>query len=225
MNKKILIDKIKFIFKLYILKDRQLKAYKKWIAENPNEEKRYNYNLNEDSVIFDVGGYLGEFSEIINTKFKSQIYLFEPFPDFYKIIFEKFKNQENIKCFDFALSNFDGEMKMENKGLETSLIGNDKLKQSKNVVKVINIINFIKSYNIVSIDLMKLNVEGSEYEILEEIIAAGFINKIKNIQVQFHKTSNRDEKDYTRLRRLLKKTHHVTYEYFMIWENWCLNNK
>lgn len=36
------------------------------------------------------------------------------------------------------------------------------------------------------IGLMKINIEGGEYELLERMIELGIINKVKDIQIQFH---------------------------------------
>ena len=37
--------------------------------------------------------------------------------------------------------------------------------------------------------------------------------------------NSNSENEYYVLRNRLEKTHHLTYDYFMIWENWEINNK
>ena len=84
---KYMIEKIKakliFLLRFYLLRDKQYIAYKKWVKENPNEEARYDYYLSKSSLVFDVGGYHGEFSEKIYDKYKCYIHIFEPYPDFF----------------------------------------------------------------------------------------------------------------------------------------------
>lgn len=43
---------------------------------NKLENLRYNYDLNEDSVVFDLGGYKGEWTEKIFSKYRCYIYVF-----------------------------------------------------------------------------------------------------------------------------------------------------
>jgi hypothetical protein len=63
------------------------------------------------------------------------------------------------------------------------------------------------------VDLMKINIEGGEYELLEHLIARGLTKRIRNIQVQFHEdvmagAAGRME----RIQSRLAETHHLTYQ-------------
>ena len=213
---------INFNFRLYILRDKQYLAYKKWIKDNPTQEARYNYTLNENSLVYDVGGYHGDFSYQIFQKYACYVNIFEPFPQFFKIIKNRFKDNKKITCFSIGLSNKDENMLMNDMGLGTSLKKSDDINFNKkgDIVKVKNITNHLLINNIQKIDLMKLNVEGSEYEIIPELIKTGFIKKITNLQVQFHRNDSKNM--YHKIREQLKQTHELTFEYFMIWENWTL---
>ena len=44
--------------------------------------------------------------------------------------------------------------------------------------------------NIEYIDFLKLNIEGSEYELLENLISSNNLDKIKYLQIQFHENVN-----------------------------------
>ena len=213
---------INFNFRLYILRDKQYLAYKNWIKDYPTEEPRYNYILNENSLVYDVGGYHGDFSYKIFEKHGCYVNIFEPFPQFFKIIKNRFKDNKKITCYDIGLSNKDENMLMNDAGLGTSLKKSDdiNLNSDGETVKVRNITNHLLVNDIKKIDLMKLNVEGSEYEIIPELIKTGFIKKITNLQVQFHRNYSKNE--YHKIREQLKQTHELTFEYFMIWENWTL---
>ena len=37
-----------------------------------DDSLRVNYNLNEDSIVIDLGGYVGWFTDVINEKYKRQ---------------------------------------------------------------------------------------------------------------------------------------------------------
>ena len=72
------------------------------------------------------------------------------------------------------------------------------------------------------IDLMKINIEGSEYELLEHLIESGCIKKITDIQVQFHNFVPNAPEKRSELHKKLSRTHYMTYNYPWIWENWRL---
>ena len=43
-----------------------------------------------------------------------------------------------------------------------------------------------KELNISHIDLLKTNIEGGEFELLDNIIKSGWTSKITHLQIQFH---------------------------------------
>ena len=84
--------------------------------------------------------------------------------------------------------------------------------------------SFVKENSIESIDLMYMNIEGSEYKLLNEIINTGYIENINFLQIQFHSFVN-DSKELRRLiRERLRKTHKCIFNYPFLWESSGLRN-
>jgi hypothetical protein len=79
---------------------------------------------------------------------------------------------------------------------------------------------FINSNEIGEIDLMKINIEGGEYDLLDRIVNTGVVKQIKNIQVQFHDFVPNAEKRMPNIQEKLSLTHELTYQYLFVWENW-----
>ena len=127
---------------------------------------------------------------------------------FFEIINKKFKNRSKIKCKPIGLSNTDTMLPIVYKGLGTFLQNEDSKNGKK--VSIKNISNYLAEHNIERINLLKLNVEGSEYEIYKELINSKLIGNIENIQVQFHKRGSKSEAQYYELRDKLRETHHLT---------------
>jgi hypothetical protein len=72
-----------------------------------------------------------------------------------------------------------------------------------------------------TIDVLKLNVEGAEYEILPDLIQNFDISNIMNIQIQFHQVVD----DYTRKRDAIQRDLAAlgfvqTWNYEWAFENW-----
>ena len=72
------------------------------------------------------------------------------------------------------------------------------------------------------IDLMKINIEGGEYELLEEILSSGWVHNIKNLQIQFHDFFPEAKGRMEAIQEKLSFTHELTYQYPFVWENWQL---
>ncbi len=70
------------------------------------------------------------------------------------------------------------------------------------------------------IDLLKINVEGSEFLILPDIISKKIINKIKYLQVQFHTFFPNSKKLRDEIREKLTETHEEEWNYTYVWESW-----
>ena len=102
--------KIKRFYRLHILKDEHSIALSQWFRDKGDEKLRYNYPLlNEKSIIFDLGGYVGDFAYQINEKYGCKVYLFEPHPEFYKQCVKRFAHNKKVIPFKFGLSDKEGK--------------------------------------------------------------------------------------------------------------------
>lgn len=193
---------------------------KQWFIDNGDYTHRINYNLNQDSIVFDIGGYVGWFSEQINNKYGSKIYCYEPLINFYNQIQNKFIDNKNVLVFPLAISD-------ENKK-EVIYVNDDAssvFQKGGQPIEIdcITLDNAMQDNDIKTIDLIKINIEGAEYPLLEYMIKNELLEKCKNIQVQFHGFVEYSELRYDYICYELKKTHHLTYHYPFVWENWELN--
>ncbi len=150
-------------------------------------------HINNNSIILDIGANIGDVTDVITKKYNPNIYCYEPNIICYNHMLKRFKKNSKIKIFNVAVSNFTGEaflyfhekakniaefnqrssLKREKDGLDI----NKKVK-----VDCINIKEILDKHN--EIDLIKIDVEGSEYEIMPEIIKNR--NKIKMVLCETH---------------------------------------
>jgi len=226
-----MIKKLKKIIKILINYDKkkkntnpneklQSKRCQPWFEANGDQTLRLNYDLNENSIVFDLGGYKGEFASDIYCKYSSTIYVFEPILDFFNIIQSKFSNSPKVKVFHFGLSDKNEKLKISLTDNSSSVyINSDQFE----VIQLSSIIDFINDNNITKVDLIKINIEGGEYEVLEALLANNMISIFTNIQVQFHDFIVDNAKDrMNNIQKELSKTHELTYKYEFVWENWKL---
>lgn len=191
-----------------------------WFADKGDETLRLDYDLNEKSVVFDIGGYKGEFAGDIFCKYNATIYVFEPVLSFFEIIQKKFSNNPKVKAYNYGLAGKDEQMVISMSDNSSSIFLQT---EESETIQLKSIVNFIQEHNIQFVDLIKINIEGGEYELLEALIDHNLISVFKNIQVQFHDFLLEDGKErMNRIQEHLAKTHQITYQYEFVWENWEL---
>lgn len=195
---------------------------KKWFEDNGDFTHRINYDLNSASIVFDIGGYEGTWSEKIYNKYNCNLYIFEPIKKYYDLIYNKFNKFNNIKIYNFGMSNKDEEIKIYHSNDCSSIYREFINFQDIENIKLKNFCKFLINENIKEINLIKINIEGCEYNLLDHIIQNNLHLNIKNIQVQFHDfiVDSKSRRNY--IRENLKKSHKLTYDYEFVWENWQL---
>lgn len=129
----------------------------------------------DSNTIIDIGANTGVYSLVAKAvNPNASVCGFEPV----ERVFRKFKkncelNNFDIKCFDYALSNYDGEAVIYDTPSEHvySVTVNQNISQSKDVIetkiKTKRLSSFIEESKMGKIDLMKIDVETHEPEVLE----------------------------------------------------------
>lgn len=196
------------------------KRVQPWLADKGEKTHRLNYDLDANSIVFDLGGYEGQWASDIFAMYCCEIYVFEPAPEFFDGIQRRFKNNSRIIVENFGLSNADYAAH-----LNISADGSSIYKSSETAVPIRfhRAIDYFRERCIDRIDLLKINIEGGEYDLLDHLIEEGFVANINNIQVQFHDFVDNASSRMTRIQRDLARTHYLTYQYPYIWENWRRN--
>lgn len=151
--------------------------------------------LNSDSIVLDFGANIGDVSQYLNDMFKCKIYCYEPDPNAFNFLRKRFKTDYNIKTFNLAITNDGQEKKLyfhkESKiGGQVSYSEASSLLDKKENISQNNFYN-VKSINIKEllnnfeyIDLIKIDIEGYEYEILPILIQNN--KKIGKIICELH---------------------------------------
>jgi FkbM family methyltransferase len=170
------------------------------ISRIPNTDAPFSamsglMNGTENPIIFDVGAHHGSvalsFRKIFPT---ATVYAFEPFDESFQNLQANTKDDRNIHVFNFGLSNRVGHQKFYcNKASDTNSIfktdedaiktwGKGLLETEKVVeVKFDTIDSTLSTLKIPRIDLLKLDVQGSESLVIAgaaDAIGRGLINAI-----------------------------------------------
>jgi FkbM family methyltransferase len=149
--------------------------------------------LDSNSRVLDLGANVGDYS-ILMAKTGSFVFSYEPNPYAFKKLLERTKSFSNIKCFNKAVSDKNGKVKLylhENHKIDPikwstgSSIDKNKKNVSDDFVEV-ECVNIIQILNDSYFDLIKMDVEGQEIEILNKILDNSLSNRFGSIFVEMH---------------------------------------
>lgn len=193
------------------------KEFARWCADGGDEKARFEYDLNENSLVIDLGGYKGQWASDIYARYNSKMLVIEPSPSFARDIRGRFEKNPKIRVFEIAL----GAAKRQ-EVLSLSADGSSVYRNAaqKEVIQVEDVAEFFDAHGICDVDLMKVNIEGGEYELLPRLIDTGLVRRIKNLQIQFHDLGVDSAERMQKIQSGLSRTHAPTYQYRFVWENW-----
>jgi FkbM family methyltransferase len=201
--------------------DKYSPALKAWFQANGDKTFRLNYKLDDCSIVFDLGGYEGQWACDIYCKYRCKVFIFEPCKIFFERINEKFQYNSDIKVFQFGLSGKNEQVKLYLQREGSSIHFNKKNSKSE-FIDLYKASDFFKSQEIKLINLMKINIEGGEYDLLDHLIETEWVLRIVNIQIQFHNFIRDSDEKMIQIQAKLSKTHRLTYKFEYVWENWEL---
>lgn len=190
-----------------------------WQQQEGEKKLRYEYELPVRPIVFDLGGFEGDWTSEIAARYQARVELFEPHPVFAKNIKQRFKGNPDIKVYTFGLGARDEKLKLGTDAASSSTFKTQD-KTSMVEVDIKNVKDFITKGNFQKIDLIKINIEGGEFELLEYLIEENLITRFKELQIQFHHFVPNAATRMKAIQTELAKTHQLTYQFEFLWENW-----
>jgi len=182
-----------------------------------NYDREEGFAIKQKDVIVDIGAHVGYFTIYAAKKAtRGKILSFEPSRESFKVLKNNLKinNIQNVNVENIGVRNESGTSTLyvdEDNEIGNSMFSNDKNLIKENV-QVTSITDIIKKYNLKSIDLLKLDCEGAEYEIILKL-PIEILNKIKKISMEVHKIDNFDIKDIEKF--LAENNFQVKTEYLL----------
>lgn len=162
------------------------------------------------NVFIDCGTHFGQGLRHFINKFEIDhtwsVHTFEANPTTYQIYLKEYHKKNNyVKHYNFALSNFDGTINLNietppnngDTGQGTSIVSlnywnphEGKIRENfKNSCEVscLSLSNFIKNnFNQNDKIIIKMDIEGAEYDVLEEMIKDKTIDWVDYIAIEWH---------------------------------------
>lgn len=150
----------------------------------------YKYNF-KPKVIFDLGANIGTVSVYFKNKFpNSKIISVEPDSSNYSILDKNLKNYSN--CFSLKTGIWSEKCKLEIINPTGSKYGFQLQKSDNGTIEATSIPQLMKEFNIEHIDILKIDIEGSELDLLQQNYE--WLSKVKMIFIEPHIINGVDTK-------------------------------
>jgi len=193
----------------------------RWFRDNGDNTHNLNYELNEDSIVMDLGGYTGVWVQQIIDKYNPKVYVIEPLPEFYNGLVDRFSDNNKVKLLNVGVStkNEDGVIYLSGDGSSSNLTNGEAVNVTFKTMSTL-----LDQWGLDTVDLIQINIEGDEYPLLEHMLEDGSITKFKNIQVQFHLGIEGDVGRRDSIRQgLIDNGFKNKFDYAFVWESWVKN--
>jgi len=216
-------DKIEF--PLHNPFDRTFWNYQEFFIYKNLEKEFPSLNLNNLETVLDLGANNGLFIEKILRNGAKKVYGFEPSPNALSNLIHRYGNNDKVTIVNKAISNNAGKLTFHYHPENSTISAFDRSHITPHLpeheiiaceVETIRLDEYCASQNINKIDLIKIDVEGAEYMILQSL-NKDFYSKVKNLLIEVHE--NADD----RVKNLISYLRSCDFEInsFAVGENTC----
>jgi FkbM family methyltransferase len=190
-----------------------------------HESLRYDYPLTPDSIVIDAGGYEGNFAKTIAEKYGCRVFVYEPVKRFYDAILARVLVDEKLRQLVSPIhAGLGAHMRRETFGIKGDMTGIVAPTEESEEVQLLDaaaVVNaWLAEFNRHTLSLLKLNVEGCEFEIMEALLDSGTMARIDYVQVQPHNIIPHAEARWEAIRNRMAITHRMTFDAPWCWTGW-----
>jgi FkbM family methyltransferase len=179
-----------------------------WRSVDGDNTLALDWKLNEESIVWEIGGYEGRWAHQMWDKFHCNITIFEPQIWAVEKLLKRFENNDKVIIKPFGLW-------VENKKLSMGNYGTDGASPFSK--KEPHEIGLFKSYTDFldrsgpNVDVCLMNIEGGEFILIPEFILSGVINNFKYFWCQFHPNEQKYDKRAGDIFFDLGRTHEIIW--------------
>lgn len=146
-------------------------------------------------VFIDLGAYIGDTLEMALKEYRSfdRFYAFEPLSKNFRILKDKFSNSDKIFLINAAADIITGKSRLyigDEFGDQGSSLCENKINVFKDKTELVNTIDISKflrdNFDPKDKIILKMDVEGKEYDIFEKMIEDGSMQYINKIFCEWH---------------------------------------
>jgi FkbM family methyltransferase len=201
-----------------------------YFAVKQNPQLLVDVDLPSSAMVLDLGAYEGSWSmRLLNRpqlrdRDDVRIHAFEPEPSAVERCREATAAEPRFELHPFGLA---GRRRCEQLTVDGpgSSIYADHLPVRAHgsvAIELRDVAEVLDALDIGRIDLIKINIEGGEFELLDRLHETDWLRRINTLIVQFHEFAPDAYRSRRRNRKQLQATHRCTWNYSWVYERWDL---
>lgn len=175
----------------------------------------------ERSIVLDVGAYTGQWTSKVVDRYGCQVYAFEPAPAGVKRLHALFDDDPRVHVLPYGLGNEDQTVSMALAGPGSSIYA-DSSRIGFAEIQIRDVVGVLDELGLTRIDVLKVNIEGGEFDLLDRIIDSGWLRRTDQLLIQFHEWHPQAYYRRWRIRRVLARSHELVWDHPWVWESWRL---
>ena len=156
------------------------------------KEYEFKYRVNP-SVIVDCGANIGMATIFFKNKFpEATIISVEPEPSNFKLLQKNTEQYPNVHCLNYGIWNRSTHLKITNNTRGNwGFTVEEADKEANDTIQAISIDEIMKRYQLDHIDILKIDIEGSERKLFESNTGK-WLPFVKVIVIEFHDATVKD---------------------------------
>ena len=195
--------KFLFLSKLFKLKKERIFGYKinafnydtiRFLFEEIFYRNEYLFNSkNKKPIIFDCGANIGFATIFFKWLYpESEIYAFEPDKKTFEILKKNISQNKlkNVHLFNSAISDKNGNIDFfidsKSPGSLVMSTKRERMPKDKITVDCLSLSSLIKNKNLSKIDYVKMDIEGSENEVIQDLNKNHQLKNIAKFSIEYH---------------------------------------
>lgn len=200
-------------------------AYKLLLGDERLKKVFFSKLSNVENYIFlDFGGFEGEWTDSSIECGVKNVWIFEPDPTLYYNLVKKYENNNTVLVIGDIISKKNETVDFYSDGLSSSSLTEsvhlDMINSNVSKVKKRQLtkkeIGILLQYDL----LIKINIEGAEYELIDYLAEIGVLGRAERVAVQTHILKSKSIKNITSYFKLMYSLFSIKKLYPLIWDLW-----
>jgi FkbM family methyltransferase len=168
--------------------------------DNEWDKESVNFPLTRESVVFEIGGYVGRWAKEISERYDPYLYVFEPQTWAYIRLEQALIGYPKAQIFNFALGVTEGTFPMNQWETDGCSFVHSQPGKMTGEGKMLRMGKFLRDSEVDHIDLCLMNIEGYEFTLIPYMIRNRIFDRIHYFMCEFHPSNDFEQKLYWRLR-------------------------
>jgi FkbM family methyltransferase len=179
------------------------------------------FDLPPGSVVLDVGAYDGAWATAVLAHGPVRVIAFEPDPSGLAKLRARLGDRDEVTVCPYGLGGRDQRATMALEGPGSTIFADHAPATFGTVeVEVRDADGALRELGVEHVGLLKLNIEGAEYDVLDRLIDTGWLARCDHVLVQFHEWHPGAHRRRRAIRARLRETHDEVWTHPWVWERW-----